>query len=160
MVPAMRSRIILVAAIFILRLTLIGQAQAPLFGTWKLNLAKSAYDPGPPPYKRSTCRIEPWEDGMKVTYDMVGTRGGITHLEWIGRLDGKDYPIEGLDDVLTNAYTRIDDRTFEVILKVDGVKAAVARIAISTDGKTLTTTTTARNAQGRSVITTTVYEKQ
>ena len=27
---------------------------------------------------------------MKVTYDMVGERGGITHWEWTGKADGND----------------------------------------------------------------------
>ena len=30
---------------------------------------------GPPPFKRGTCRIEPWEDGVRVTYDLVRLRG-------------------------------------------------------------------------------------
>ncbi|HLQ76065.1 MAG TPA: hypothetical protein VK210_01855 [Terriglobia bacterium] len=132
----------------------------PLFGTWKLNIAKSVYNPGPPPYKRTTCRIEPTPDGLKVIYDMVGIRGGVTHIEWTGKFDGRDYPVEGLDYVLTNAYTRIDDRTYDVMVKLDGSKAATARISISPDGRTLTTVTTARNAEGRNVNTTTVYDRQ
>ena len=135
-----------------------------LAGTWKLNLAKSTYEAGPPPYKRSTCRIEPWPDGLngglKVTYDMVGIRGGITHIEWVGKLDGKDYPIEGVDDVLTNAYTRIDERTYDVVVKADGAKAATARIVIAPDGKTLTSITSTRNAQGQILKTTAVYDRQ
>ena len=131
-----------------------------LAGTWKLNIAKSIYEPGPPPYKRSTCKIEPMGDVLKVTYDMVGVRGGVTHIEWVGKLDGKDYPILGIDDVLTNAYTRIDDRTYDVVVKADGAKAATARIVIAPDGKTLTSVTTTRNAQGKTLKTTTVYDRK
>lgn len=131
-----------------------------LAGTWKLNLARSTYEPGPPPYKRSTCKIELMGEGLKVTYDMVGIRGGITHIEWVGKLDGRDYPIQGIDDVLTNAYTRIDERTYDVVVKADGAKAATARIVIAPDGKTLTSTTTTRNAQGQTLKTTTVYDRQ
>jgi hypothetical protein len=135
-----------------------------LAGTWKLNLAKSTYEAGPPPYKRSTCKIESRADGLnaglKVTYDMVGIRGGISHIEWVGKLDGKDYPIEGVDDVLTNAYSRIDERTYDVVVKADGVKAASARIVIAPDGKTLTSITSTRNAQGQILKTTTVYDRQ
>lgn len=142
--------------------TLLGQAPPPgtLLGTWRLNLAKSIYDPGPSPYKRSTCRIEPTPDGLKVTYDMVGVRGGVTHLEWTGKLDGRDYDIEGLDQVLTNAYIRVDDFTYDIVVKSDGVKAATARVSISPDGRVLTTVTHARNVQGQPVATTTVYDRQ
>jgi hypothetical protein len=120
-----------------------------LVGTWKLNPAKS-------PYKRSTCKIEFLADAsLKVTYDNVGIRGGVTHIEWVGKLDGKDYPMQGVDEVLTNAYTRIDDRTYEVVVKADGVKAATARIVIAPDGMTLTSTTSTRNGK-----TTAVYDRQ
>lgn len=129
-------------------------------GIWILNLAKSTYEPGPAPYKRSTCRIEPLGESLKVTYDMVGIRGGVTHIEWVGKLDGKDYPIQGIDDVLTNAYTRIDDRTYEVVVKADGAKAATARIVVAPDGKTLTSVTSTRNAQGQTLKTTTVYDRK
>ncbi len=135
-------------------------APGGLAGTWKLNLAKSTYEAGPPPYRRSTCKIESLGDGLKVTYDMVGTRGGITHIEWVGKLDGKDYPIEGVDAVLTNAYTRIDERTYDVVVKADGAKAASARIVIAPDGKTLTSITSTRNAQGQILKTTAVYDRQ
>lgn len=108
-----------------------------------------------------TCKIEPWEDGVKVTYDVVRTRGGISHLEWSGKFDGRDYAVRGIDDnVVTNAYSRIDDRTYAVVQKVDGEVAATARTAISPDGKTITTITPGKNAQGQYVTTTTVFEKQ
>jgi hypothetical protein len=61
---------------------------------WKLNPAKSTTN-SESRYKRVLLRIDPLEDGMSVVYDMVGTRGGITHMEWIGKLDGKDYPVQG-----------------------------------------------------------------
>jgi len=81
-------------------------------------------------------------------------------MEWVGKLDGKDYPIQGIDTVLTNAYTQIDERTFEVVVKSDGAMAATAGITISQDGRTLTSVTSARNSAGQTLKTTTVYDKQ
>ena len=97
---------------------------------------------------------------MKVSYDVVGTRGGVIHLEWTGKFDGQDYPVQGADYVLTNAYTRIDARTYAVVIKVDGGQVATARTAVSSDGQTLTTVTTERNAEGQEIQSTVVYEKQ
>src|SRR5687767_5867015 len=112
MFRSMRMRDIFVVAITMAMLTmpctLAGQTHAPWFGTWHLNFAKSTASPGPPPFKRVTVKIEPWENGLKVTYDMVGTRGGITHMEWNGNFDGRDYSVQGVDYVLTNAYTPTD----------------------------------------------------
>ena len=118
-----------------------GQDREPLLGTWRLNFAESTFASGPPAYVRVTCKIEPWEDGLKVTYDMVGTRGGVTHWEWTGRLDGKDYPLEGVEEVVTNAYSRIADHTYNVVFKVDGRITTTTRIAISPDGRIMTVTT-------------------
>src|SRR5213083_191797 len=128
-------------AILILLSTLAAQPPAPWFGTWTLNFTKSTANANPR-FKKVTSRIEPREDGIKVTYDMVGTRGGITHMEWSGKFDGKDYPVQGVDYVLTNAYRWIGDSSYEIVVKVDGAVAATAKVQISPDGKTLTSVTT------------------
>jgi hypothetical protein len=116
------------------------QTQEPLFGIWHLDSAS-----GPSAYSRVTCKIEPWQDGLRVIYDMVGTRGGVTHWEWTGKLDGKDYPLQGVEEVITNAYSRIDDRTYSVLFKIDGKLATTSKIAISPDGKTMTVTSSSAN---------------
>jgi hypothetical protein len=154
-------RIIFVAALITLTFSasFAGQSRESWFGTWRLNLEKSTVDRGVR-FKRATTKIEPWEDGLKVTYDLVGVRGGITHMEWTGKFDGKDYPVQGVDYVLTNAYTRDSDRSYQIVTKIDGVVSATAKVVISPDGKTLTTLTTGRNAQGNTVNTTSVYERQ
>jgi hypothetical protein len=135
------------------------QASAPWFGTWRLNPERSQQRTAPSPYKRVTLRIEPAGDGLTVIYDMVGVRGGVTHVEWTGRFDGRDYPVQGVDYVLTNAYRRIDDRSYEITVKVDGAPAALARATVSADGQTLTVTTTEKDAGGTMGVTTTVYER-
>src|SRR4030095_14902914 len=87
------------------------------FGTWTVNIAKSTYT-GVPGYTRAAHVIEPPDDGLKVIYEMVLPRGGITHLEWIGRLDGKDYPVQGIDEFLTYAYTPRDDGSYDIVAKI------------------------------------------
>src|SRR5215471_14698970 len=129
-------------------LLMAGELQAPWFGTWKLNPEKSTSNPESR-FKRVTLNVEPWQDGLKVTYDMVGTRGGVTHMEWTGKFDGKDYPVQGVDYVLTNAYTPVDDHHYQIVIKVDGAIVATANVAVSADGKTLTTVTIEKNALGQ-----------
>lgn len=131
------------------------------FGAWSLNIARSTYEPGPPPYKRATYVIEPWgTDGMKVTYDMVHPRGGTTHLEWQGRIDGKDYQLQGIDAFVTYAYNQVTAGVYETTVKMGGRVAAKSTVSVSADGKTMTTTTKGLDSSGRAVTTITVYEKQ
>ena len=149
------------ACAFFFALTLLpAQNQEPLFGVWHLNLARSTFLSGPPLYTRLTCEIEPWQDGLKVTYDIVGARGGVTHWEWQGRLDGKDYPLQGVDEVTTNAYTRLDALTYGVVTKLDGRMASTTRIVISADGKIMTVTGPAATPQGQAVLNTAIYDKR
>lgn len=131
----------------------------PWFGNWQqLPPSKPWFDPWP--YQKVTLRIEPWDDGLRVVYDMVRRRGGITHMEWTGRFDGQDYPVQGVDYVLTNAYRRLSDRSYEIVVRVDGREAAVATADVSGDGKTMTVNTLERDARGRTVKTSAVYRKR
>jgi hypothetical protein len=128
-------------------------------GEWRLNLARSTYDPGPPPYRRASYRIEPWRDGLKVVNDMVRERGGVVHVEWTGRFDGQDYPVQGVEEYVTYAYRRVDERAYDIVIKVDGRLTAVSHAALAPDGSAITTTTTGRDARGAEVTTITVYER-
>ena len=140
-------------------LHLSAQAGDPAIGTWKLNVAKSTYSPGPAP-KSLTNKIEPWEGGRKVTGDGVDAQGKPTHTEISYKFDGKDYLLKGATPKQTRAYKRIDERTWEFVLKVDGKATTTTKIVVSRDGKAQTTTTTGKNAQGQTVNNVAVYDKQ
>jgi hypothetical protein len=137
-----------------------GQERAPWFGMWVRDERPRASRFETPQYKKVTTRIEPWDGGLRVVYDMVRARGGITHLEWTGRFDGNDYPVQGVDYVLTNAYRPIDDSSYEIVIKVDGKPVATAVAVVSPDRATLTVTTTERDARGQMTKTTAVYRRQ
>jgi hypothetical protein len=138
---------------------LAAREQAPWVGVWQQEQPKSPNRFEAPLYKKVTTTIEAWEDGVKVSYDMVRARGGITHMEWIGRFDGKDYPMQGVAYFMTNAYRRIDDRSYEIVIKVDTHPAATATVVVSTDGSTLTVTTRETSARGEPVTSTATYRK-
>jgi hypothetical protein len=129
------------------------------FGTWHLNVERSTFSPGPSPYVRGTWKVQRGEDGQVVMiYDQVGTRGGVTHMEWKGRFDGTDHRLQGPDALVTYAYTQVDERTLSLVIKVDGLQTATARVVLSPDG---TVTATAENRTARGTATTvTVYEKR
>jgi hypothetical protein len=130
------------------------------FGTWRLNVEKSVYDAGPPPYRRATMAVESRPGGLvRFAYDFVFPRGGVQHLEWIGRFDGKDYMVQGADEYITYAHRLTGERTSEITAKLDTRVTAVATVTLSPDGRTLSSTTRGRNARGQDVVSVTVYDK-
>jgi hypothetical protein len=148
---------------FVVPLTVAAQSPEPLLGTWKVNVAKSNYSPGPPPTFRSSVSI--WESlgsgQFKNVNDSVDAKGQpFGHTEIIFRFDGADYPYKGTAEPSTRAYKRIDGRTYEFVSKVNGKVTTITRAVIATDGKTRTLTTTGTDAQGQSVKTVVLWEKQ
>jgi hypothetical protein len=139
---------------------LSAQGVDPWIGTWKVNVAKSKYDPGPPP-NSSTHKFEVSEGGfVKHTIDTVNAQGQTSHTEVSAKFDGKDYPVRGAQPNNTRSFKRIDDRTFEVTNKTDGKVTNTVREVVSRDGKTKTGTQTGKTAQGQPVNNTIVFDKQ
>jgi hypothetical protein len=135
------------------------QVDPDWFGTWTLNLDESSYEPGPAPYVRGTCVIVPWGEGVQMVYDLVGVRGGVTHLEWAGDFDDRSYAVQGLDVVMTYSYAPRRERAWDVTVRLDGVTVGTALVTLAHDGRRLTTVTTATGPDGRVLTSTTVYDK-
>jgi hypothetical protein len=128
-------------------------------GTWKLNVAKSKFSPGPAP-KASTLKFDPSPDGIKLTQEMVDAEGKATPGGYTAKFDGKEVPYAGNPDTDSASPTRIDDNTYENTWKKAGKVTIKARVVVSADGKTLTVTQTGTNAEGQVVNNTAVYDKQ
>jgi hypothetical protein len=136
------------------------QGTDPLIGTWKLNIAKSTFSPGPPP-KSGTVRYEPAAEGMiRTSADLVGADDRRTHIEYAAKEDGKDYPITGAPAIDTVSLKRIDAHTTERIDKKGGKVVGGLTRKLSADGKTLTVTIKSTDPQGKPVSNVVVLEKQ
>jgi hypothetical protein len=146
-------------ALSILILSRVSFGEDTNVGTWKLNLAKSKYSPGPAP-KSQTLKLEAAEDGVKYTADGIGADGKPTHAEFMAKYDGKDYPFKGNPDADTISYKRIDANNVEAVTKRNGKTTITGKVVVSKDGKTRTLTLTGKNAQGQDVNNTVVYDKQ
>jgi hypothetical protein len=133
----------------------------PLVGTWKLNVAKSKYQPGPPPM--SEMRVyEPFGgagSGVKATFNRVDAMGKKITVTYSAMYDGKDYKYSGPDGD-TIALTREGANTVDATLKRDGKVSQTTKGVISADGKTRTLTFAGTDAKGQKISGTTVYEKQ
>ena len=139
----------------------------PLIGTWKMNLAKSKYSPGPPPKGATISKIEAVAGGIRVVTDGVNAEGQATHTDATAKFDGKDYPrkpmADGQPDTTTYdsmAIKKIDAYNYEVTEKMNGQMYGVVHWTISQDGKTRTITGTGKNAQGQTTNNVTVWDKQ
>ena len=133
-------------------------------GKWKLNTAKSTYDPpqsGPAP--QSVVRTyEVFEgDGIRWTSVNVAADGKSTTATYSAHFDGKDYAMTGAPGGANGiALKRVDDHTFTSELKRDGKVVGTVRNQVSADGKTMTTTNTGTSAEGKPTNSVVVYDKQ
>ena len=111
-------------------------SQDLLLGTWRLDLAKSTYVPGPPP--RSETRTYARDgDGVKGTIRRQRADGRKEVIEYRADFD-HEYPVTGTEAYDTIRLKRIDARTAEVVLSHAGRVYGRARRVISEDGLTLT----------------------
>ena len=146
---------IVIASMF----SLSAQTSDPLIGSWKLNIAKSKFSPGPPP-NSGTIKYEPVGQGIGVTTEGVNAEGVHSATHYTANWDGKDYPILGSPTADTVSLKRIDRYTTERTDKKGGKVVGTLRRVVSQDGKTLTITTKSTNAKGQAVNNVIVYEKQ
>ena len=142
--------------VILLAANVLGQSpnQDKWIGTWKLNKAKSAS--GAP--ESGTTTIEAIPSGIKVVSQSTNRTGATTRTEYAAKYDGQEVPISGAAPDATAAVTRIDENTFQVVIKSQGT-TTVARNVISADGKTrtVTQTLTIGNNENKLVL---VYDKE
>jgi hypothetical protein len=128
-------------------------------GTWKLNVAKSTFRPGPPPVAETRIyKAQP--KGVQTTVTTVWADRISTTVEYPANYDGKDYPVSGSRDVDAVALSRMDDHTSAATLKHAGKEIGVARRVVSPDGKTMTISYKGINTRGDQVDNVAVYDKQ
>jgi hypothetical protein len=159
----MRTRpFTLLAITLVVSMLMLGtsaQAADNQVGTWKLDLAKSKYSPGPPP-KESTLKIEAQADGLKFTIDSIDAEGKAVHLEFSPKYDGKDYPTTGMAGADSISLKKVNDHTIEIVNKKGGTPLITTKSVVSKDGKTRTSTQKGKNAKGQDVNNTAVYNRQ
>jgi hypothetical protein len=137
-------------------------AQNQLFvGSWKADVAKSRYEPGPGP-KSETLRFEPVGEGFRVSLDGVNEQGPY-HSEGTGKFDGIDVPVVATparQARFTYAFSRIDDHTWDIAIKVNGERRILVHNVVSDDGKTMRGVSTAVTNRGQITTQDVIYEKQ
>jgi hypothetical protein len=133
----------------------------PLVGTWKLNLTKSKYSPGPMP-KSLTRTVEANGDGVKYTFAGVAADGTPISYGFSATFDGKDNPVSGSmpSGADTISAKRIDATHYIATLKKGGKDVGTSKVTVSKDGKVTTVDATASTAGGAKEHDVQVYDKQ
>jgi hypothetical protein len=133
----------------------------PLVGTWKLNVTKSKFDPGPAP-KSLTRTVEAQGDGVKYTFAGVAADGKPIGYGFSVQFDGKDNPISGSipSGADTISAKRTDSNHFVATLKKGDKIIGTSKVTVSGDGKITTVDATATTATGVKTHDVQVYDKQ
>lgn len=154
-VPGLLAGVLVVASCGVA----LAQDKDPANGTWKLNVSKSKFSPGPAP-KEMTVTIEPAGPGRKV--EVSGVAGDGTPVKWgySGNFDGKEIRITGSNpDADVVVLKRLSPTTTRSTWKKSGKQTLVNGVSVSADGKTLTVAAKGVNAKGQTVQNTYIYEK-
>jgi len=154
----MKTRTTLLALAFCLSVVAVSFADNPNIGTWKLNDAKSKIPAGVS--KNTTVTYTADGDNLKAVLDGVDGKGNPTHSEWIGKFDGKDYPVTGDPTVDSRSITKVDSHHYKVASKKDGKVVLTGNIALAPDGKSRTLTVSGTNAAGKKTSATYIYDKE
>src|SRR5712672_341647 len=152
-----KTRIAVLAAALSFTAVAVCFAANPHMGTWKLNEAKSKLVPGMG--KNTTVTYVEQKDKIKITVDGVDKNGKPTHSVWVGKFDGKAYPLKGNLAYNSVAYKVVNDRTNDITTMKDGKVMWSGRIAVAADGKSRTVTISGTDANGKKFSGKAVYDK-
>jgi len=126
-------------------------ADNPFVGTWKLNVAKSKFDPGPP-LQSQTVTI-----GADNKVEVSGVDDKGQTINWSYTATPGTATITGMPDasVVETREGNTVDHTWKI-----GKGTQKGHGVISKDGKTMIYTLKGTNGDGKKVNDTSVYEKQ
>jgi len=153
-----KTRIAVVAVALSLATTVACFAANPHMGTWKLNEAKSKPVPGMG--KNTTVTYTEQKDKIKVTVEGVDKDGKPAHSVWVGKFDGKAYPLKGNMPYNSMAFKMINERTNDITAMKDGKMIWTGRIAVAADGKSRTVTINGTDENGKKIKGKAVYDKE
>ena len=152
----------------LLTISLAGTAAAqskndPSIGTWKLNVAKSKFTPGPP-IQGDTRSYEVNEAGwLFATTETTQPDGTRTGVRFAAKFDGKAYPQIGrfAPTVTLITYEPVDRRTLKYTQRdTSGKIVSTNTRTVSEDGKTMLIEQRTSNASGQPVVNIELFERQ
>ena len=133
-------------------------ADSPQMGTWKLNEAKSKLAPGMG--KNTTVTYAAAKgDKVEVTVDGVDKDGKPAHSVWVGKFDGKIYPVKGNLPYNAVMYKVVNDHTNDITTMKDGKAMWTGTITVAKDGKSRVVDISGTGADGKKFKAKVFYDK-
>ena len=120
-----------------------------LVGSWKLDSARSQFDPGPAPYKSMTLTYSTTDEGLKGDVTGVDAEGRPIKGSYTIVTDGKEHPVTGLSEYDSSSYTPVGDNTTVYVRQKLGTTVVVGSRVLSRDGRTLTFREKSVDSEGR-----------
>jgi hypothetical protein len=126
---------------------------------WKLNVAKSTFEPGPPP-RSITTTLFPSGRYIKIVSTIVDAHGQVSMVEYRVASDGEEVPVKGTRAYDSVSMKSIDANTTEATRRKNGKIVQVSTRVRSADGNTATFTIVGTDERGRKIHDVTVFERQ
>jgi len=150
-------------ALTILALTAVGAVGADnSLGTWKLSIESSSYIPAPFPVKSLTVMREEAPGGVKVTVTGERADGTPINASYTAKYDGSWAAVSGTGTPYDSiAIKQVNDHEFTYLAKqTNGPYRASGRIEVAKDGKRLTQSAKGKDATGKAMQITLIYDKK
>jgi len=155
------KRLLIGVSVFVLTLAAAGVISAqsdPRIGTWKLNVAKSKGTNTP---QSETRTYESSGDNITLHTEVLNNDGSKQVYGYTGKPDGKDYPWTGQPPGGAEAISvKGVGNTFAAESKKGGKSLFTTKVTFSKDGKVMTQTNKGTDANGQSMNSVRVYDKQ
>ena len=155
-ISAVLVAFVLLAGIFPCILRAQSAKQGLMFGTWKLNVAKSDFGENPKPQAMLVKVESDTPELVQFSVTMTAANGMAFSYSYKGAADGKDYPATGTSS--TYAYTETDGAVTEVEKDSDGT-VTKGTFAVLPNGKVGVWTYTVTDAQGNVTHEKLVYDR-
>jgi hypothetical protein len=127
---------ILAALVLVLAAGSVLAQSNPFVGTWKLDVEKSKFNPGPAPQSQTRT----WDAAGMVMVNGINAAGKPFSYGYSVKGDGKESPTMGsipnkADMISTK---KVDANTYEAKFTATGKQVETTTFKVSSDGKTLT----------------------
>jgi hypothetical protein len=147
------------AAVWFLACAGLMLAQNDAFvGSWKLDVEKSKFDPGPAP--KNQTRV--WESSGKVSVESINAAGKHMSYGYTIKTDGSAYPTTGAipNGADTIATKRLTSNAVEANFQRAGKGVETTNFTVSKNGKVLTIDARGSTPNGQAFHNVTVWDKQ